>query len=296
LTPPFSIIDATTPMLSFERALDVYRRAGAHGIGTSEARIGDVQASVRDLRGSGLELTGCFLATDSILPAAAGDASPAAGVARPDIATPETRLASMAASMRRLAPLEPRYFYALTGPRGRYDDETARTIVVDGLRELSAVAAELGAMMVLEIFHETLESWSFVHTIPDAVSLLDRVDRPNVALACDVWHLGLGPEILADLRRHAGRIASLHIDDRRDPTRSVWDRVLPGDGVADLPGILGSLDDGGFDGWYELEILSDDGSVEQEFPDSLWQRDPFELVSAGRAQFLAAWSARRRGG
>jgi sugar phosphate isomerase/epimerase len=293
VTPRFSIIDATTPTLSFEEAVNVYRRAGADAIGTSEARIADVPASVRHLRASGLELTGCFLETDSILPAADGDASPAAGVARPDLATPETRLASIAASMRRLARLEPRYFYVLTGPRGRYDVETARSIVVDGLRELSAVAAELGTAIVLEVFHATLESWSFVHTVPDAVSLLDRVDRPNVALACDVWHLGLDPEILGDLRRNATRLASLHVDDRRDPTRSVWDRLLPGDGVADLPGILGSLAAGGFDGWYELEILSDDGSVEQEFPDSLWKRDPIELVSAGRAQFLAAWAARR---
>jgi len=57
--------------------------------------------------------------------------------------------------------------------------------------------------------------------------------------------------------------------------------------------MLRSLDEGGFDGWYELEILSDDGRVEQEFPDSLWKRDPLELVRSGRAKFMAAWEAAR---
>ena len=163
------------------------------------------------------------------------------------------------------------------------------------MRELAAVAAELGAKIVVEVFHETLGNWSFLHTVPDAVALIDRVNRPNVGIACDVWHLGTDPGVLDHLREHATRVVSMHIDDRRDPTRSVWDRLLPGDGIADLPGMLGSLDAGGFDGWYELEILSDDGSVEHDFDDSLWKRDPFELVSAGRAQFLSAWAARRRG-
>ena len=93
------------------------------------------------------------------------------------------------------------------------------------------------------------------------------------------------------LRAHAGRIVSLHVNDRREPTRSVWDRLLPGDGVADIDGILRALDEGGFDGWFELEVLSDDGRVEQDFPDSLWHRDPLELVSAGRSQFLALLDA-----
>jgi hypothetical protein len=69
--------------------------------------------------------------------------------------------------------------------------------------------------------------------------------------------------------------------------------VLPGDGVADILSMLRSLDAGGFDGWYELEILSDDGRIERRLPDSLWARDPREVVSAGRSQFLRLWRASR---
>ena len=42
---------------------------------------------------------------------------------------------------------------------------------------------------------------------------------------------------------------------RRNPTRSWKDRVLPGDGVIDLPAILGALEAGGFDGWFDMEIF-----------------------------------------
>ena len=111
-------------------------------------------------------------------------------------------------------------------------------------------------------------------------------------MAIDVWHVSERPEPLADLREHASRIASVHVSDRRAPTRTWCDRVLPGDGVADLAGIYRSLEAGGFDGWFELEVISDDGSVEVEYPDSLWKRDPRELVAAGRAQFISTWEAR----
>ena len=286
--PRFSVIHATTPSLSLHDALEVYRRAGADGVGIAESSVGDVAEDAEALRSSGLELTGCFLATDSILPPVAPT-----GFGRPELNTPRLRVDNMAQAIRRLAPLKPRYFYALTGPRGAHAPAEARSIVVDGLRELSAVTAEIGSALLIELFHETLDSWSYLHTIPDAIDLLERVDRPNVGLACDVWHLGLGPEIADQLREHASRIVSMHIDDWRDPTRSPFDRVLPGDGIADVPSMLGSLEDGGFDGWYELEILSDDGTYGDDYPDSLWKRDPFELVHEGREKFLAAWNLSR---
>ena len=86
----------------------------------------------------------------------------------------------------------------------------------------------------------------------------------------------------------------MHVDDWRDPTRSWCDRVLPGDGIADTAGLLGVLRDGGYDGWLELEIFSDDGLMETEFPDSLWKLDPTELIRRGRDATLAAWNADRQ--
>lgn len=69
-------------------------------------------------------------------------------------------------------------------------------------------------------------------------------------------------------------------------------QLLPGDGVADIPAILGALDDAGYQGWYELEIMSDDGLYGNDFPDSLWKLDPVELVRRGCEGFLRAWSER----
>jgi sugar phosphate isomerase/epimerase len=56
----------------------------------------------------------------------------------------------------------------------------------------------------------------------------------------------------------------------------------------DLPAILGALESGGFDGWYDMEVFSS-----ETYPDSLLRLPPEELVRRGREGFLRAWEARR---
>ncbi len=282
-TPRFSVIESTTPRLSFAEDLAVYAKAGVDGIGIWESKLGDDREDLARLRDSGLKTASCFLGTSSILP------SPF----NPGSRDPAVRIADQCRSIQRLAAFEPSCCFMVSGPRGTLSPEEARQIVVGGLRTLAPLAADAGMTLALELMHPSLaESFGFIHTIDDALDLLDEVDQPNAAIALDVWHFVETPELFVQLREHTSRFASLHINDRRDPSRSWCDRVLPGDGVSDIPHILGCLDEGGFDRWYELEILSDDGSYEQEFPDSLWKRDPLEVVTAGRTQFLAAWEAR----
>ena len=288
--PRFSVIDSTTPHLELAEVLEISARVGATGIGLTETRLDDVGTAAELVAASGLAVSGCFLSCSSILPPF-DPASEDPG--RPELAEPEQRVSAMAEGIRRLAPLRPGFYYALSGPVGRRTVDAARSVVVDGLRELADVAAEFDAVVALELFHTSLASWSYASTISEGIEILDATDRPNVALAADVWHLASGPRTLAELRACSRRIATVHIDDWREPTRGPRDRVLPGDGTADIPGILGSVDAGGFGGWYELEILSDDGTYGDDYPDSLWKRDPFELVREGRQRFLAAWNARR---
>jgi sugar phosphate isomerase/epimerase len=84
----------------------------------------------------------------------------------------------------------------------------------------------------------------------------------------------------------------VHVNDRRALTRSWKDRVLPGDGVIDLPAILGALEAGGYDSWFDLEIFSDNGAFGDDYPDSLWKLPPVEVVRRGHAGFRRAWEAR----
>jgi sugar phosphate isomerase/epimerase len=68
--------------------------------------------------------------------------------------------------------------------------------------------------------------------------------------------------------------------------------VLPGDGAIDLPSILGALDRAGWDGFYDLEIFSDNGAFGATYDDSLWDLEPAELARRSRESFERCWARR----
>jgi sugar phosphate isomerase/epimerase len=279
--PRFSVIEFSTPTLSFAEDVAAYRAAGADGIGICEAKLGDDATDLELLRRSGLVAASAFPMSPSILPARL--------LPGPD--DPAGCIAGLRRSIERLSSFGPRCIFFASGPLGAYEPERAREIVVEGLRELAPVAADLGIVLGVETMPPSLAAeFSWIHTISEMRDLLHDAGEPNARIAVDIWHLAEIEEPLANLRDAAADIVSLHICDRRDPTRTWQDRLFPGDGVADVPGILGALDEGGFSGWFEMEVLSD-----TEFPDSLWKLDPVDFVATCRAKFERAWTDRRHG-
>ena len=75
------------------------------------------------------------------------------------------------------------------------------------------------------------------------------------------------------------------MSDWREPTRGWCDRVLPGEGIADVERLVGVLTDAGYDGFYDLEVFSDDGTFGNRYPDSLMRVPVQELACRGREAF-----------
>jgi sugar phosphate isomerase/epimerase len=282
--PKFSVCEFTTMPSSFEEDLATYRAAGVQGIGIVEAKLpADRDDEVNDLlRESRMQATICIPATQSILPL-------------PQIkrdSDPDVRVASIAESLRRFAGLGAETVVVVTGPQGTYDATEARRIVVDGLRRLARIGAEAGVGVSLEPIHSSMGAdWTLITTIPETVNLLDEVGAPNLEILFDTWHLWDTSDVLDEIARYAHRFAGVHVNDWREPTRSWADRLPPGEGAMDLPAMFGALEAAGYDGWYDLEIFSDNGTFGTVHDDSLWTLDPLELVSRGREGFLRAWRA-----
>jgi sugar phosphate isomerase/epimerase len=94
-----------------------------------------------------------------------------------------------------------------------------------------------------------------------------------------------------DLPRAIERITTVQVSDYRDPTRGRMDRVLAGDGVAGVASLLARLRALGFDGWYDLELFSDDGTFGEDYPDSLWRLPPAEFARRQVAALRASLAA-----
>ncbi len=61
----------------------------------------------------------------------------------------------------------------------------------------------------------------------------------------------------------------------------------------DVGALMGALDAAGWDGLYDLEIFSDDGTFGSAYPDSLWALPAADLARQGRTALLAAWQGRQ---
>ncbi len=267
-----SICEFTTLGATFEEDLVAYRAAGVEGIGICEMKLGE--GAGERLRDSGLRATHCVPAVPSILPLPL--------MAGPD--EPERRVEALCASVRRLAELEPVCVAFLTGPAGGRDD--AREIVREGIRAVAAAGEAAGVRVALEPFDPIqADAFSFVHTIPDALAL---IGGEGVGIMLDTWHVSDPGAI----EPYVDEIVGVHVSDRREPTRSHFDRVLPGDGVLDLAAVFRTLEAGGYDGWYDVEIFSDNGAFGEAFPDSLWDVEPFELARRARESLERVWERR----
>lgn len=276
MTPRFSISTITTMPASLEEDLRAYRAAGAEGIGIWEIHLeaGREDEQLAALLESGLESTNAIPAIPSIAP-----------IPIPGPEEPAERVEAYCAGLRRLAPFRPSAVVLLTGAGDR-------GAIVEGLRRIAAEARVLGLRIGLEPYSRNGgEPWTIVNTIPEAVELIEEAGvADDVGILFDVWHLWDSDDLEQHIEAEIGRIAGVHVNDVREPTRSFADRVLPGDGIADVPRILAALDRAGWDGFYDLEVFSDNGAFGNAFPDSLWDVPAGELAGRGRSAFFSSWT------
>jgi 2-keto-myo-inositol isomerase len=115
-----------------------------------------------------------------------------------------------------------------------------------------------------------------VNSIAAALTIMAGSGHPQATIVLDPFHDfrgGAGCEDIARLT--AAQIAVCHFDDapasppanqQRDP-----DRVMPGDGIIDLPRFCQLLHQIGYTGFVSLELFRED----------LWQQDPLQVARTG---------------
>ena len=285
MAPRLSVSQITTLRSSFAEDVRDYAAAGFDGIGVWELKLADGAdaEALEALEASGLESAAAIPAIPSVLPL------PLLG--GPE--DPAERVDAFCRSLERLAPFKPTSIVCLTGTGLGRDVDQARTIAVDGLATIGREAERLGLRIGLEPYQRVGGGeWTLVSTIPEAVELIrDAGNSPALGIQFDTWHLWNTPTLYDDIEREIDRFVGVHVADYREPTRGWADRSLSGDGVGDLPQILRALDTAGWDGLYDIEIFSDDGTFGTKYPDSFWAAPATETLARARAAFEQCWSA-----
>jgi sugar phosphate isomerase/epimerase len=163
--------------------------------------------------------------------------------------------------------------------------------VVAGIRNLAEEARKVGLRIGIEPMREANRPrWTLVCSLAETLDLLEEVGDDDVGIIFDTWHMWDSDDVHNMIGVAIDRIHGVQIADYRDPTRSSLDRVAAGQGIAGIDRLVDEFRSAGYDGWYDLEIFSDDGRFVNDFPDSLWKLDPLEYARVQVEGFMSCWS------
>ena len=135
---------------------------------------------------------------------------------------------------------------------------------------------ELGSQVGVIPSMEFLGFVDGVKNVSSAREIAAGTGDSKATVVADVFHMIRGGGSVDDLLKLSGdRLACFHINDvpaQPDPlTQKDEDRVMVGDGIADLPRVIANLRTIGYHGPLSLEL----------FNRALWEQDPYQVVKQG---------------
>ena len=146
----------------------------------------------------------------------------------------------------------------LSGGRGGTPWERAARVLRDAYARLVPEAQAARIRLALEIIHPLRQDLSFVNTLADAREIA-RAAGSRGGYVLDFFHSGWERRLLETIRSDAARrIHAVQISDYKRVTMRTMDRALLGRGILPLRELVSALERGGYRGWYEAEIISDD--------------------------------------
>jgi len=148
--------------------------------------------------------------------------------------------------------------FVISGPLGGAPWETGAALLREAYATLVPDASAAGIRLAVEVIHPLRQDLSFVNTLADARAIAGGAGRRG-GYVLDVFHSGWEPRLLETVAEDAARrIHAVQISDVKRVTLRTGDRALLGKGILPLRQIFRALEGGGYRGWYETEIISDD--------------------------------------
>lgn len=147
----------------------------------------------------------------------------------------------------------------ISGPVQGHGIDVDIATVIEGMQKLSIEAQGFGVQLALEALHPMdMTQWTAIPTVGRALEVLDAVNHPSAGLMLDLYNAWWDPLLIPSIEQASARIESVQMADWRNPTRSFTDRTVPGRGVAGLERLIRAVEATGYQGFYDLEIFSDE--------------------------------------
>jgi sugar phosphate isomerase/epimerase len=280
--PRYAVNEWSTPHNTVLQDIQQIARTGGNAIGLFGGKFvaGEESQYLEAMHQHGLVASYCVPTVWTILPTPFNV---------PGIPSdPFQRTDMICEGMRQLAPFKPMAFIIGPGVSGsaQHPLEPSKELA-DCLVQIADEASALDVPVAFELL--AARRGSPLPWLPEIVRFIDDVGKPNVGVLFDFWHSWPEEDLEAHILQYADRILGVHVNDVRFDERSNFDRAYPGDERGVAAAMVAALIRGGYSGWYELEIFSDDGTFGNDFPDSFWKIPHEQMLATAKAKFDAVW-------
>jgi len=246
-----SMNEMTTYRWTFEQDVAAYARAGFSAIGIWRQKVADCgEARAQSL------LSSSGLAVSNLLWAG--------GFTGHDGRSLRESIDDAAEAIRLAQLLGAGTLVVYSGPRGGHTHNHARRLVREALKELLPQAAELGVVLAIEPMHaQCATDWTFLTCLEETLAFIDGLGNTALKMVFDTYQLGFPPPDMGRVAEAASRVAVVHLGDGRAPPQQEQNRCRLGEGVVPLAELVAALRAGGFDGYFDVELLGEDIEASQ---------------------------------
>ncbi len=241
-----SINETTTFRWPFEEDVEQYAAAGIPAIGIWRHKLSDcgLPKAVQLIAHSGLKVS---------------HLSWAGGFTGNDGRSYRESLEDAVEAMHAAASLNCRTLVLYSGPRAGHTHNHAWRLFQEALKELASVAIEFDVTLAVKPMHPGCAAeWTFLTSLDDTLDLLESIADSRVKMVFDTYHLGQNGGLLDRIAEITPHVAIVQLGDAQRPPHGEQNRCRLGKGIVPLGEMIAALKAGGYDGYYDVELLGEE--------------------------------------
>ncbi len=147
----------------------------------------------------------------------------------------------------------------LAGSRSGHTRNHAKRILKKALSELAEAAQAVGIQLAVEPMHVgCAQEFTFLTSVPDTLDVIAAIGRSNCGIVFDSYHMAQDKNAIDWLPSIVPFIRLVQLGDSKRVPMGEQNRCLLGHGKLPLPAIVQTIEQYGYQGFYEVELLGED--------------------------------------
>lgn len=237
-----SLSEVSTGSWSFKQDVETFASLGVEGIGVVLPKLEahGVASGIQLLRDAGLGVS--YLIPRTNMPLTDPDSQRAA-------------IERLKSASEIAGQLGTRCMYVLSGVDYQLTWEESARRFRDGLAQVLPSCEQAGVVLSIEPVLTVRCDLSFLHSEWDAAHIAAELNSPAAGIVAEIQVLWRERGIAEFARQHAQRVFSFQASDYAAGTICASQREVVGEGVIPIESIIRAMHEGGYRGWYDVELL-----------------------------------------